>query len=102
MAARRAMMLMLLLVAFLVGCRPATPPPSAADLTQVALTLAPKSTLSPATPTLIPAEVTEIRNAQYQLGAVDTEQLVQLHDGKFEQGLPGSDNFISILITDLV
>lgn len=100
MAIRWAVMLSL--AAFLIGCRPATPPPSPADLTQVALSLTPRPTPSPANPTAIPAEVTKIRNAQYQLGATDTLQVVQLHDGKFEQGLPGSDNYISVVVTDFI
>jgi len=50
----------------------------------------------------MPNEVMEIRNAQYQLGATDGLQVVQLTDGKFEQGTPGSDNYISIVVTDFV
>jgi hypothetical protein len=46
--------------------------------------------------------VEEIRNAQYQLGASDTLQVVQLTGGKFEQGTPGSDDFISAQVTDFV
>jgi len=50
----------------------------------------------------VPDEVTAFRNGQYQLGATDALQVVQLTDGKFEQGLPGSDNFTSIVVTDFV
>lgn len=100
MASRCAMTLLLAVV--LIGCRPATPPPSPSDLTQVALSLTPQSTPSPAKPTAIPAEVTKIRNSQYQLGATDTLQVVQLNDGNFQQGLPGSDNYISVVLTDFV
>lgn len=97
MAARFAL---ILLLAFLVGCRPATPPPSPDDLTRAA----PAVTLTarPETPTGAPEVVGRIRNAQYQLGATDTLQVVQLTDGSFEQGTPGSDDFISIRMTDFV
>ena len=100
MASRCSLITLLLLV--LIGCRPATPPPVAVDQTQAAPTLDSGSTSSPATPTTISEEVTEIRNAQYQLGATDALQIVQLTDGTFEQGTPGSDQFMSILMTDFV
>jgi immunoglobulin-like protein involved in spore germination len=96
-ASRYSLTVLLLIV--LIGCRPATPPPAtSADQTQAAPD--PGSTLSPATPTTISEEVTQIRNAQYQLGATDALQVVQLTDGTFEQGTPGSDDFMSIVVTD--
>jgi hypothetical protein len=49
-----------------------------------------------------PDAAAEIRNAKYELGATDTPQVVQFTDGKFEQGMPGSDNFMSIALTDFV
>ncbi|HZD41399.1 MAG TPA: Gmad2 immunoglobulin-like domain-containing protein [Terriglobales bacterium] len=94
--------LILLLGVFLVGCRPATPPPPAFDQTQIASTGVPPSTSSAATPTPIRDEVKELRNTQYQLGAADSLQVVQLNDGTFEQGLPGSDNYLSVKVTDFV
>jgi len=57
---------------------------------------------APAKSTALPNEVTEIRSSQYELGATDVLQVVQLTDGKFEQGTPGSDNFMSIAVTDFV
>lgn len=102
MASRCSLIAFLLLV--LIGCRPATPPPTDVDQTQAAPTpdSGSASTSSPATPTSISEEVAEIRNAQYQLGATDALQVVQLTDGTFEQGTPGSDQFMSILMTDFV
>jgi len=94
--------LILLLLIFLPGCRPATPPPTAIDQTQPAPGPVNGLTSSPATPTTVPEYVEEIRNAQYQLGATDALQVVKLTDGKFEQGTPGSDDFISILVTEFV
>jgi hypothetical protein len=89
------------LLIVLIGCRPATPPPTALDQTQTA----PESdgaTSSPGQPTTAPDHVQEIRNAPYQLGAADTLQMVQLTEGNFEQGTPGSDGFMSIFVTDFV
>jgi hypothetical protein len=104
MASRYSLIVLLLIL--LIGCRPATPPPATASVDQTQGAPGPDtgsaSASSPATPTTISEEVTEVRNAQYQLGATDALQVVQLTDGKFEQGTPGSDNFISILMTDFV
>ncbi len=101
-SSRSNLLSLLLLSILLFGCRPATPPPSPADLTQVAATRAARATPTLAKPTSAPKELTEIRNAQYQLGATDTIQTVQLTDGKFEQGTPGSDNYLSVAMTDFM
>jgi hypothetical protein len=93
---------LIILFFLLMGCRPATPPPTTADQTQIATNLANQSTSSPATPTNISDQVEEIRNAQYELGATDNLQVVQLTDGTFEQGIPGSDDFMSVFVTDFV
>ncbi|HAV77661.1 MAG TPA: hypothetical protein DCX53_09950 [Anaerolineae bacterium] len=54
----------------------------------------------PDTPTPAPDYVTRLRNADYQLGLLDALRVVQLTDGKFEQGIPGSEDFVSIMMTD--
>jgi hypothetical protein len=101
MASRYSLIPLGVLLLFLIGCRPATPP-SATAVDQTEATPDGGSTSSPAQPTAVSEEVREIRNAQYQLGASDSLQTVQLTDGKFEQGTPGSDDFISIEVTDFV
>ena len=100
MAARYSVMLCLIVLLF--GCRPATPPPSPADQTQAASVPAIEATATPVRPTSVPREVTEIRNSQYQLGATEALRTVQLTDGEFEQGTPGSDDFLSVVMTDFV
>ena len=100
MAARYSVMLCLIVLLF--GCRPATPPPSPADQTQAASVPAIEATATPLKPTSVPREVTEIRNSQYQLGATEALRTVQLTDGEFEQGTPGSDDFLSVVMTDFV
>jgi hypothetical protein len=99
MASRFAL---ILLVVVLVGCRPATPPPTSVDQTLLTSKPIDEFIPGPATPTTLSDEVQEIRNAQYQLGATDTLQVVHLRDGKFEQGTPGSDDFISAVMTEFV
>ena len=100
MASRHSLIVLLLLV--LIGCRPATPPPTSINQTQATSDPGNESTLGPATPTDVSKEVTELRNTQYQLGATDDLQVVQLTDGKVEQGTPGSDDFMSIVMTEFV
>ncbi|HSL42127.1 MAG TPA: Gmad2 immunoglobulin-like domain-containing protein [Anaerolineales bacterium] len=100
MASRRA--LIVLLVVFLIGCRPATPPPSPADQTQAAPSTDIVSTGNAATSTSVPEEAMQLRSADYQLGATDSLQVVQFTDGKFEQGTPGSDDYLSITATEFV
>jgi photosystem II stability/assembly factor-like uncharacterized protein len=89
------------LLSSLIGCRPATPPPATSvDQTQTTPDPAVETTSNPVA--TMPSEAVEIRKAQYQLGATDALQIVQLTDGKFEQGTPGTDDFVSILVTDFV
>ena len=102
MASRFALIVLLLVV--LVGCRPATPPPATSPASAAQPQTAPAngSASGFATATDVSGEVQEIWNAQYQLGASDTLQTVQLTDGKFEQGTPGSADFISVEVTEFV
>ncbi len=99
MVSRRALILWLGI--FLIGCRPATPPPIGSEQTQTSVPVV-ETTLASVTSTSIPEEAREILNAQYQLGATDALQVVQLADGKFEQGTPGGADSISVSVTDFV
>ncbi len=98
MDSRRA--LILWLGVFLIGCRPATPPPTQSDQTQTTSVPVIEATSAPATS--IAEEAKEILNAQYQLGATDALQVVQLTNGKFEQGTPGGADSGSVSVTDFV
>ena len=89
-----------LLLVFLIGCRPATPPPIPSELTEVASDPGDAPTTVPSTPAT--DQAVEVRNAQYELGTTDSPQVVQLTDGVFEQGAPGSAEFISVRLTDFV
>jgi hypothetical protein len=99
MVSRRA--LILWLGVFLIGCRPATPPPIQSDQTQTTVPVV-ETKSAPETSTPVPEEAKEILNAQYQLGATDALQVVQLKDGKFEQGTAGGADSISVSLTDFV
>ena len=100
MASRYSLIVLLLLL--LIGCRPATPPPTAVDQTQSAPDTSNGTSSSPATPTTPSDQVEEIRNAQYQLATAEGIQLVQLTDGRYEQGTASSEDFISVEVTDFV
>jgi len=58
----------------------------------------------PATATAAPApdEARIISNAEYQLGTTDALKIVQLKDGKFEQGTSGGADYISVQLTDFL
>lgn len=64
--------------------------------------LASEPTLLPETSTPAPDYVTRIRNAKYQLGFVDALRVVQLNDGKFEQGTLGGDDYVSVSVTNFI
>lgn len=90
MAARLSLSVFLGLL--LLGCRPATPPPTAVPTVEV--------TATTAAPT--PNEEAEvILEAEYQLGLPDSLQVVELTNGSFEQGTPGGADYISVRVTDL-
>lgn len=92
---------LILIVGLLIaGCRPATPPPGPADLTPTGAIPASETTTPAAAPTTVPDEVKEVRNAQYQLGATNALQVVQLKDGKYQQDAPGATDFIAVDMTD--
>lgn len=93
MVSHRALALALTACLVLASCRSFDPAPPTVDS-------ALEPTSIPETPTPSPDYVTRVRNADYQLAATGSPRLVQLTDGAFEQGMPGSDDYISITVTD--
>src|SRR5690242_2932797 len=93
--------LILLLGVLLIGCRPATPPPLL-DQTQTVPAPVIESPPALATATSVPKEAKEILNAQYQLGATEALRVVQLTNGKFEQGAAGGTDSVSVAVSDYV
>ena len=43
-----------------------------------------------------------VRNSQYLLGLLDQVRMVQLTDGRYQEGPPGSETYISISVTDYI
>lgn len=100
---RRSILNFLLLLPILsFGCRPATPPPTQSDQTQTTPGPMIEATSVPATSPTVPEEAKKILNGQYQLGATDALQVVQLKDGKFEQGTQGAADSISVAVSDFM
>jgi hypothetical protein len=93
MVSHRSITLTLTACLVLAACRSFDPAPPTIDPA-----LHPTSIPGTATPS--PDYVTRIRNAEYQLTATGSPRLIQLTDGRFEQGAPGSDEYISITVTD--
>lgn len=86
--------LIALLILFLVGCRPATPTPTPGPVVE--------ATSTTAAPTAAPDYAASIRNAQYQLGIPDSLQVIQLKNGTYEQGTSGSEDYVSVTLTEFV
>jgi hypothetical protein len=99
MVARRT--LILLLAVLLIGCRPATPTPTAAPVTEGS---ALPGDLTAAVPTQTPplAGLTpkQIKNSLYELGATDTPRVVQLVDGSYTEGQPGDSTYLKVEVSD--
>ena len=91
---RRSNLLVTFLLFFLIGCSPASPSPTPVPTIE--------STQPPDTPTPAPDYVARIRNTTYQLGLPDSLRVVQLADGKFEEGAPAGADYTSITVTDFV
>jgi hypothetical protein len=92
---RRSLIGILTFSLLLTACRtfasPSPTPDSASEPTSL-----------PATATPAPDYVNRLRNAEYQLGLTATPQLVQLTDGSFSRGEPGSIDFTSVTMTDFI
>lgn len=91
--------LILLLGIFLIGCRPASPTPTATAV--ISTPTKPQATATNAS-SVSEKEMALLRNAKYQLGTPDTLEVVQLKDGKFERGAASDPNYASIQLTDFV
>ena len=93
MVPRRPLVWVLTTCLVLVSCRsfaPASPTPVSVS----------EPTSLPDTPTPAPDYVTRLRGAEYQLGLTDGLRVVQLTDGKYEQGVPGGEDYVSVNVTD--
>ena len=87
----------------LASCRSfASSSPTTPDQTPGEPGSAVEETSLPEISTPVPDYVTKLRNAEYQLGAVDALRIVQLTNGSFEEGVSGNEDFVSVTMTDFV
>ena len=101
MVSRHPIISVMTICLLLASCRSfASTSPTPFDQTPLEPDPASEPTSLPDTPTPAPDYVTRIRNAEYQLGLTDGLRIVQLTDGKFEQGSPGGVDSISVTVTD--
>lgn len=92
--------LIFLLVSLLVGCRPIQATPTVTPVGSSPGGI--ESTATTAAPTALPDVAALLLNAQYQLGVPDSLQVIQLQDGKFEQGTAGGADYVSVMLTNFV
>jgi hypothetical protein len=93
-SATKTKRMLLLFTIFLIGCSSASLSPTPAPASE-------PTSLSD-TPTPAPDYATQLRNAEYRLGIVDSLRVVQLKDGKFEQGAVGGVDYVSVTMLDFV
>jgi len=53
-------------------------------------------------PTVQNLKVAQLRNSEYQLGLLDQIKNVQLKDGRYQEGTPGREDYISVSVTDFI
>jgi hypothetical protein len=93
--------LMLLLAVLLVGCRPASPSPTAAPVTDASPL--PLTTVVPTqTPPLVGITPRQVKNSLYELGATDSLRTVQLVDGSYTEGQPGDSGYLKVEVSDFI
>jgi hypothetical protein len=101
MVSHRGVIWILIVSMYLASCRSfASDSPTPFDQPQDKPGSASEPTALAETPTPVPDYARRIRNAKYQLGFVDALRIVQLNDGKFEQGAPGSTDYVSVTVTN--
>jgi hypothetical protein len=95
--------LIILLVMFLLGCRPATSTPTASSGIQTTPT-SDESSLTSEIPTpssnLPGVSAEQLKNSLYQLGATNVPREVQLVNGVYQEGAAGNADFVEVHVTD--
>ena len=90
--------LILFLILLISGCVTAPPTPTAAPVTEAPATPMPTTAPVDSGPTF----VGRVRNAQYQLGASDLEQVVQLTDGVYQSDAASGAEYVSVSVLNFV
>jgi hypothetical protein len=95
--------LILLLAVILIGCRPATPTPTAAPVPAGSALPDGLTIVAPTqTPPLVGITPKQIKNSLYELGATDTPRTVQLVDGSYTEGQPGDAGYLKVEVSDFI
>lgn len=100
MVSRSALTWILTASLILASCRTFAPAPPTPGPTPPEPDSASEPTRLPETATPPPDYVTRLRDAEYQLGLTDRLRIVELTNGRFEQGAPGGEDYISVNMTD--
>ena len=101
MVTRRTLILLLALL--LIGCRPASPTPTAAPVTEGSPLPNGLTTVAPTqTPPLVGITPRQVKNSLYELGATDTPRTVQLVDGSYTEGQPGDTGYLKVEVSDFI
>ncbi len=97
--------LIVLSVLFLMGCRPASPTPTATPVTD-ATSLPERALITPGIPTqaapLSGISADQVKNATYELGAANSPRTVQLVNGVYQEGAAGGADFVEVRVTDFI
>ncbi len=95
--------LMLLLAVLLIGCRPASPTPTAAPVTEGSpLPNGLTAVVPTQTPPLVGITPRQVKNSLYELGATDSLRTVQLVDGSYTEGQPGDSGYLKVEVSDFI
>jgi hypothetical protein len=101
MVTRRTLILLLALL--LIGCRPATPTPTAAPVIEGSSLPDGLTAVVPTqTPPLVGITPRQVRNSLYELGATSTPRTVQLVDGSYTEGQPGDSDYLKVEVSDFI
>ena len=103
--------ILLVLGLLLLGACSAFPIPASDQIPPEAVTPSQAGSLPPQTsPTGTPIGITDIldfdpdqvQNSKYQLGFLNQIKYVRLKDGRYQEGAPGSKDYVSVTMTDFI
>lgn len=97
--------LMFFCALLIMGCRPASPTPTATSVTN-ATSLPESALITPGIPTqaapLSGISADQVKNATYELGAANVPRTVQLVNGVYQEGTAGGADFVEVRVTDFI
>jgi len=101
---KRGRFFLLIGMLFLGACSPLQTPVADQTASELATATPAFPTPEPLTPLPdIPGISPEqVRNSEYQLGLLDQIRFVQLTDSQYQEGIPGSTDYIAVSVTDFI